>query len=107
MPLTVTGLPTLTIPNGLSTSNALKDFDDAFGIAIYSPATLSGTVSVQVEPTSSGTSFVTLQSGGSDVTLPAGKATILNPVPWKQMRLVSGAAEGADRSFAVTRALLV
>lgn len=107
MPLTNVGHKAMTIPSGGSTSNAIVDFDDAWGLAIYSPAALTNTCTVEVEPSSSGTNFVVLQSGGTDVTLPAGKATIFSPSPWKQMRVTSGGAEGADRVFAVTRQILI
>lgn len=98
----------MTIPSGGSTSNAIVDFDDAWGLTIYSPGTVTATqFTVEVEPSSSGTSFVTLQSGGSDVTIPASKATVISPVPFKQMRITSSSAEGQDDVFTVTRAILV
>lgn len=107
MALQIVDLPSLTIASGGTTSNAIGYFDDALGLEIYAPSTLTGTCTLEVEPSSTGTSFVTQQSGGSDVTVPAGKGTTLSPVTWRQMRIVSGAAEGGDRTFRVTKSIVV
>lgn len=108
MALYVRGLPSLVIPNGTSTSNALGQIlEDSWGLTIYTPAALTGTISVEVEPTDTGTNFVTLQSGGTDVTLPAGKATVINPIPFRQIRVTSNAAEGAARTFTLTKSVLI
>ena len=107
MPLALRGMPTMTTTSGGTTSNVIRQFDDAWALTIYSPATLTSTsVTIDVEPTDTGTSFVTLQSGGSDVVMVAGKATVISPVPFMQMRVVCGAAEGADRIFRVTKTIL-
>lgn len=107
MPLIVTGLPNLLATSGGTTTNAVGNLDDAWGLTVYSPGTLTSTgVAVQVEPTSTGTNFVALQSGGVDVTFPAGKATVISPVPFRQLRLVCSAAEGAARTFTITKAIL-
>lgn len=95
--------PACIIPNGLSTSNVLSNLDDCWAIGLTAPATLSGTITVEVEPTSTGIAFVTLQSGGLDVSIAASKAIVLSPFPFRQLRLVSTAAEGADRTFSVLR----
>lgn len=100
-------LPAIVIVSASSVGNAIAQFDDATALTIYSPAALTGSITVETEPTSTGTNFVTLQSGGSDVTIPAGKATVLNKVGWRQMRLVSAASEGATRTFAVTKSVNV
>lgn len=98
----------MTIPSGGSTSNAIGNFDDAWGLTIYSPVTVTATAfGVEVEPTSTGTNFVALQSGGSDVTLPAARATVISPVPFRQMRITSSSAEGQDDVFTVTRTIVV
>jgi hypothetical protein len=93
---------------GGTTSNAIGFFDDAWAISIYSPTTTftSTYVTIQVEPTSTGTDFVTLQSGGSDVTLSSGKAMVLSPLPFMQMRIVHDAAEAAERTFTVRKTIL-
>ena len=108
MALQVVGHQSLTIPSGGSTSNAIVDFDDAWGLTIYSPVTVTASQCyVQVEPSSSGTTFVTLQSGGSDVFMEAAKALVISPVPFKQMRITSSATEGQTDVFRVTRTIAV
>ena len=103
----VVGLQALTIASGASTSNVITNLDDSWAISIYSPATFTGTISVQIEPSSSGTNFVTLQSGGTDVTLNTAKAIVINPITFKQLRLISGSAEGQTDVFQVTKTILV
>ena len=97
----------MTIANNGSTSNAVGVLDDGWAIWIYAPATLTGTITLEVEASSTGTSFVTQQSGGSDVTIPAGKATPLSPIGFRQMRVTSNAAEGAERVFRLTKQIQV
>lgn len=107
MALTVTGLPSMLTTAGGTTSNAVGHLDDAWGLTIYAPATLTSTsVLVEVEPSSTGTNFVALQSGGADVTFVAGKATVISPVPFRQIRVVCGAAEGGARTFTLTKAIM-
>ena len=107
MPLALRGMPVMTTTSGGTTSNVIRQFDDAWALTIYSPATLTSTaVTIDVEPTDTGTSFVTLQSGGTDVVFGAGKATVISPVPFMQMRVVCGAAEGGQRDFRVTKTIL-
>ena len=103
MAYSVSGMPSLIIPSGASTSNAIQDFGDAYGITIFSPATLTDVITVEVEPSSSGTNFITLQSGGIDVTLPASKATVISPVPFLQLRLRSSSVEGQTDVFKVNK----
>jgi len=108
MPLAVVGHQSMTISSGTSTSGVIVAFDDAWGLTIYSPATMTASQAfVEVEPTSTGTTFVTLQSGGVDVTLPAGKATVISPVPFKQMRVTSTATEAQADEFRVSRTIVV
>jgi hypothetical protein len=107
MPLQVVGLPALTFSTASTTSNAIGILDDSWGLTLYSPSALTGTITVQVEPTDTGTNFVDLQSGGVDVTLPAGKATVINPIPFRQLRLITGTTEAAARTFTVTKSILV
>lgn len=108
MAFVTVSLPTVTIPSGGSTSNVLKDVGDAYAITIFTPATLTSTgVTIGVEPSSSGTSFVTLQSGGTDVVLPAGRATVISPPAFKQLRIESSSAEGADRIFSLVSHMAV
>ena len=107
MALHVTKRPTLTIASGGTASGVSADFD-ALAITIYAPATVTASqIGVEVEPTSSGTDFVTLQSGGSDVVFTAGKALVISPPAFKQMRLTSTSVEGADRTFPMTQIIAV
>lgn len=108
MPQHIADLPTLIVVSGSSYSNAISIFDDASALTIFTPATLTSTgLFVEVEPTTTGTNFVTLQSGGTDVSLPAGKATIINKVGWRQLRLAAPATEGGARSCPVTKSVVV
>ena len=107
MPLALTGMPSMVTSSGATTSNVIRQFDDAWALTIYSPATLTSTaVTINVEPTDTGTSFVTLQSGGTDVVIAAGKATVISPVPFMQMQILCDQAEGDDREFRVTKTIL-
>ena len=100
-------LPNLTIANAGTTSGAIGGFADARALMIYAPAALTGTVTVQVEPTDTGTSWVDYGSGGSDVTIAAGNAVTIEPISFRQLRLSSSGAEGAERVFTVTKAFEV
>jgi hypothetical protein len=69
-------------------------------ISIHTPATVTGTVNVQLSPTETGT-FGTLQSGGADIVLPTGsKVTPLIPLVGRYMRLFGG-AQGQITRFIV------
>ena len=106
MPLTVVGLPSAVIAINATDSNAVGALDDALSISIFAPSSLTGTVNLEVEPSSTGTAFVVQQSGGSDVTIPANKATTIANPSFRQFRLVSGSAEAASRTFTVTKTIL-
>ena len=109
MPIATVALPAMTIPSSTSTSNAVRNLDDSVAVSILSPAALtSTTITIQVEPTSTGTDWVTLQSGGSDVTISAvSKAIVVNPFPFRQLRVIGNASEAADRTFTVLRTVPV
>lgn len=97
-------LPNLVIPINTSTSNAVWPVDDAYGISLISPPTMTSSVAyVEVEHTDTGTSFVTLQSGGTDVTIAAGKSLVMTPFPFKQFRVTTTANEAAARTFTAAR----
>lgn len=107
MPLALRGMPSMTVSAAGTTSGVIRQFDDSWALTIYCPTTLTSTsVLIEVEPTDTGTNFATLQSGGSDVVMTAGKATVISPVPFMQMRVVCGSAEGSDRTFRVTKTIL-
>lgn len=107
MPQVICDLPPMVVVSGSSYSNAIKVFDDATALTIYSPAALTGVITIETEPTETGSNFVTLQSGGTDVTLAAGKSTVINKVGWRQMRLASAGTEAAARTFPVTKSVNV
>lgn len=99
----------LTISSGGTTSNVLSfetsaDIDslrDADAVCLYAPTALTGTISVEVSDDNS--TWNTLQSGAVDVTIAVNKAVTLQDVVWPFMRLKSSLAEGAARTFRVTK----
>jgi len=99
----------MTVSSGGTVTNAIRQFDDAWALSIYSPASTftSTAVSISVEPTDTGTAFIVLQSGGVDVVLTSGRAMVMSPVPFKQMRVEFSAAEDASRTFTVRKTILV
>ena len=103
---------TVDVPNLLfsaagTVSSVVTGLDDAYGVGIIAPATLTASqVTVQVAASSGGT-FGTLQSGGSDVVLAAGKSLIITPLPYRWLQLASSAGEAASRTFVVTKVFIV
>lgn len=76
------------------------------GMVIFSPDTLTGTVSVEVsanldaeEP--SEVTWQNLQSGGANVAIGADECVPLDFVCWHGLRLSSGTTEAAKREFKV------
>lgn len=69
-------------------------------ISVTAPAALTGACTVQIRPVEGG-AWSTVQEGGADVTLAAGKTTTLLGVAAKDLRIHSAGAEGADRDFYV------
>ena|SRR3990172_614757 len=93
---------TLTIANGGTTSPALLVPEDMADLMVYGPAALTAQCVLQVEPSRTGTDFLTLQmTPGTDVTLAAAKATNVKATGFRQMRILSAGAEGADRAFTI------
>jgi hypothetical protein len=95
---------TLTIAQAAQNSDVLnlgsEGVREGYIIGILNPATLTGTVTVEVCDTATGT-FRTLQSNALDVALPVAKAVVLDPFPFPFMRLHSSGAEAAARSFVI------
>ena len=96
---------TLTIAQDGTISNVLSEIPATQSIVdmtIYGPSALTGTVTVQVAPTDNPESgdWIALQKSGSDVTVPAVKATPVGGM-FRALRLVSGSAEAALRTFPV------
>lgn len=93
----------IDISSSETTSNTIAITSEAINISIWAPATLTGTVTVQVAPDvdSAAGAFLALQSAGSDVTLTASKCTTITASGFGAMRLLSGSSELADRVFPV------
>lgn len=97
-------LPDITIANG-ATESGVVDFTRGVhawvkSITIFSP-TQSGAVTAEVAKALAGP-FVTLQSGGVDVSIPASKGTVIDPVAFKFFRLKTTVAPGADEVYEIT-----
>ncbi|CAB4165077.1 hypothetical protein UFOVP1537_51 [uncultured Caudovirales phage] len=102
---------TFTILSGATTSEKLsailskgqaKDLTGGMrNLTIFAPATLTGTVTVKIAPTEAATTFNTLTKDGTDVTVAAGKTATVTTGAFKDLQLVSGSAEGADRVFTI------
>lgn len=109
MPLAVVALPNMVVSSGGTATNAVRNLDDAWALSIYSPASTftSTSVLLSVEPTSTGTNFIPLQSGGVDIMLTSGRAMVISPVPFMQVRVEFGAAEDKSQTFTVRKSILV
>lgn len=93
-------LKTLTIASGATESDVLdlRSLRTRRPLAIlFVPLdTLTGTWTIQVAETPDDT-FVTLQSGGSDVTIPSAKGTQVDAITAGALKLVTNSAPGADQ----------
>ena len=96
----------MTISSGQTTSANLREVADlkfVRGFTFIAPDALTGTVKVEVshkrEPTAD--EWSTVMVNGVDFAIPAGKAVDLPNVMCKSLRLVSSAAEAADRVIGV------
>jgi phage gp45-like len=76
-------------------------FGSCVDYTIYAPSALTGTVSVQVALTDSPAAgdWKTVNVGGTDITVAAGKAVVVPVGGIRAMRLVSSSAEGSSRAF--------
>ena len=95
-------LADLTISAGGTTSD-VGGTNGSTALAITAPSALTGVVTVEVEQTSTGNTWGTLQSGGVDVTIAASKTLTIFPTTFARFRLTSSAAEAANRSFKCAR----
>ena len=95
---------TFTIANAGTDSNKVNLIDNSdrrpLHMTVFAPAALTGTVTVKVSDVVGGT-MVTLQSGGVDVTIAAGKAVAIGIIIAAEVQLVSSGAEAAERVFPV------
>ena len=82
-------LPNMTFTGASTTSNAITLFDDCRGLGIYiTSASGAITHTVQVEPSTGGSAWVDLQSGAADVTLTTSECLVIEPAPFRQLRLL-------------------
>lgn len=91
----------LTIPNGNTVSNEVEIGGWLRACSVFAPTTLPETVSIQMEPTRDGATWRILQSGGADVTVPAGRVAIIMEGVYRKLRLSAATAVAADRVFHV------
>ncbi len=96
-------LGNMVIANGGTASSSLggRILRTIKSITIHGPAALTGTVTLQSLDAVGGSAWTPVQSGGTDVTITAAKALVLTEVPFGTIRLLSGSAEGAARTFPV------
>jgi hypothetical protein len=95
---------TLTIANGATLSAeqpmTVNGSRRRLSLLIGSPTTMPESITILVRRTIGGTAY-TLQSGGADITLTAGKATPIYPISVASLQLKAGGAVGADRVFEI------
>jgi len=95
----------LTITSGGTLTPAL-DLDANYGphyvrrVLILAPATLPETVTVLVSIDD--VTYVTLQSGATDIAVPQGKGTQINGFQCRYLKLQASGAVGANRVFGLT-----
>jgi hypothetical protein len=94
---------TITIMSGTDASEALTLHDNAvyrsFAVYLYSPMALPESVTVEVTPALDDPDFRTLQTGGQDFVLPAGKCTYLLEMIAAKVRLKADTNVAGDRVF--------
>lgn len=90
---------TLTIANGGTQSGSVK-IGDADSVTIYGPAAATGVLTVQTSA-DEGSTFLDLQTGGSDVVLTVAKALVITDLAADELRIESGSAEVAERTIIV------
>lgn len=71
-------------------------------LGITTPASLTGTVTVEAVGADGGSTWTTFQINGTDVTLAADKTDLFPMGGIRDIRLHSSSAEGADRDFLMT-----
>ncbi len=101
----------MTIPDLPSPDNVTPHIDlrrkGLRGLTIFSPATLTGTITVEVTGNLDAelpnlVEWVALQSGGSDITVGAAEAVPIDYVGYHGIRLQSGSTEASPRVFRVS-----
>lgn len=96
----VKDLPTITFSSGATNSPAVGGFYDCLALTLFNSSNSTGTVTIQTEPTDTGTAFKDHQSAGSDITMTASEAATISPVTFRQLRL-TGTTVNANHSVTV------
>lgn len=89
-------LANLVIANNATDSNVVE-VGRAKAVTVMAPGTLTGTITIQASD--DGSTFYTLKSGGSDVSIGVNAAVTITDVGHKYLRVHSSGAEGAARTF--------
>jgi hypothetical protein len=94
-------LGSCVIQNGGTTSSEVNvEGKRLSGIIIYAPAALTDTCHVKVSG-DHGATYQFLQSGGSNIEVGAGDAVAISFCAFHRIIILSGGAEGAERTFVV------
>lgn len=101
-------LPNLVIANTAtdSTTPITQHLDDAYAVMITAPAALTGTVTVRTS-SDNGVTYGDHGSGGTDITVGAGNTVTLTDIAFNALKVTSSLAEGAERTFKVSKSILV
>ncbi len=98
-------LTSLTVASSGTQSNAL-DRDELIrqgcrGVTIQAPATLAEVATIQIS-LDGGTVYADLQSPpGTDITVAAGKAIVIDFVAYDKLRIELDGSAGAERAFLI------
>lgn len=100
-------ITTITISNGQTDSAEITlhgaNGARALTLNFISPASLPETVNIELGDGASG-NYGRLQSGGTDITLSAGKCTVVDSIVAVTLKLVATGAVAADRTFQMVQA---
>ena len=109
MALNIVDQAPYTILSGSSGgANPITGFDDAYGLSITAPATVTASqLNIQVSMSSAGTAGF-LQSGGSPVLIKAGQSIVISPIPFRWLSIISTVGtEGQADIFVIGKVVLV
>lgn len=76
-------------------------FSNSVSFCVMAPSSLTNS-SFSFQISDDGSTWFNLQSGGSDVTIAAGKAVTITPPPVAFFRLSGASTEGAERTFRIS-----
>lgn len=99
-------LASCVITSGQQAGSAVGPCDDATAVTIFAPSTLTGTIRIQAsqnDATRTAGTWVDVKSAGSNITVAADGAVTVIEVAFRWLRLFSGSAEGATRTFGVRK----